>query len=31
MEVSEHSRRLYGGTTNRIESIENWMVEIVVV
>jgi hypothetical protein len=31
MEVSEHSRRLYGGNTNRTESIENRMVEIVVV
>ncbi len=31
MEVSEHSRRLYGGNTNRIHSIENGVVETVVV
>jgi hypothetical protein len=30
MEVSKHSRRLYGGNTNRTESVENRMVEIVV-
>ncbi len=31
MEVSEHSRWLYCGNTNRAERIENKMVEIVVV
>ncbi len=31
MEVSEHSRRLYGGNTRRTEIVENRMVEIVVV
>ncbi len=31
MEVSEHSRRLYGSNTNRTKSIENRMIETVVV